>query len=73
MYTDLLYSQLLFRGLLKPPVTKPVTKQFFIASDQSSVKFMILVSGKLSWDSLFPQLRQNKPQAVSGGRFPQDG
>ena len=26
-----------------------------MASDQSSVTFMILVSGKLSWDSLFPQ------------------
>ena len=33
----------------------PVTKQFFIASDQSSLKFIILVSGKLLWDLLFPQ------------------
>ena len=51
--TDLLCSQLLFRELLKQ--RPPVTKQFFIASDWSSVEFMIVVSGKLSWNSLFPQ------------------
>ena len=44
---------LLFRELLKQ--RPPVTKQFFIASDRSSLKLMTLVSGKLSWDSLFPQ------------------
>ena len=60
----MLYSQLLFRELLKQK--PPVTKQFFIASDQSSVKFSILVSGKLSWDSLFPQFetKKNKRQRV---------
>ena len=51
--TDLLYSQLLFRELLKQ--RPPVTEQFFIASDRSFVEFMMVVSGKLSWDSLFPQ------------------
>ena len=49
----LLYSQLLFRELLKQ--RPPVTEQFFKASDRSSVKFMILVSGKLLWDLLFLQ------------------
>ena len=52
-YRPVIYSQLLLRELLKQ--RPPVTKQFFIDSDQSSVKFMILVSGKLSWVSLFPQ------------------
>ena len=52
-YRPVIYSQLLFRELLKQ--RPPVIEQFFIASDQSSGKFMILVSGKLSWDSLFPQ------------------
>ena len=50
-----------------------MTKQFFIASDQSSVEFMIVVSGKLSWYSLFPQFETNKPQAASSDRFPQNG
>ena len=70
--TDLLYSQILFRELLKQ--RPPVTEQFFIASDPSSVEFMIIVSGKLSWDSLFPQFETKQAiQAVSGGRFPQNG
>ena len=47
--------------------TPPVTKQFLIASDQSSVKFMILVSGKLAWDSLFPQFETK--QATGNERW----
>ena len=42
----------------------PVTKQFFIASNQSSVKFIILVSGKLSWDSLFPQFETKQATGI---------
>ena len=45
----------------------PVTEQFFIASDQSSVKLMTLVSGKLSWDSLFPQFETK--QATGSERW----
>ena len=63
--TDILYSQLLFRELLKQ--RPPVTKQFFIASDWNSVEFMIVVSGKLSWDSLFPQFETR--QATGSKRW----
>ena len=46
-YRPVIYSsQLLFRELLKQ--RPPVTKQFFTASDRSTVKLMTLVSGKLS-------------------------
>ena len=44
-----------------------VTKRFLIASDRSSVKFMILVSGKLSWDSLFSQFETK--QATGSKRW----
>ena len=63
--TDLLYSQLLLGELLKQ--RPPTTIQFFIASDQSSVEFMIVVSGKLSWDSLFPQFQTK--QATGSERW----
>ena len=46
-YRPVIYSsQLLFGELLKQ--RPPVTKQFFIARDRSTVKLMTLVSGKLS-------------------------
>ena len=64
-YRSQLYSQLLLRELLKQ--RPPVTQQFFIAGDQSSVKFMILVSEKLSWDSLFPQFETK--QATGSERW----
>ena len=62
--TDLLYSQLLFRELLKQ---RP--KQYFMTSgiDWSSVKFMILVSGKLWWDSFLPQFEAR--QATGSERW----
>ena len=44
-----------------------VTKQFIIASDWSSVEFMIVVSEKLSWDSLFPQFETK--QATGSERW----